>query len=165
MSTQMMNNDISIHVNALNTELNATIHPIQNEEEEEDTYTIQQLALWAFCAYIISILIAEVNNTPSVSISHFAKKLIDYNPSYLQLQVICIVAILCGVALFGALHVAFRMEEIHADLISKQNKEIQMLKARIIDLNQHSWDSTHKTMVSSMDTSNKHFTTIWKKME
>jgi len=131
MSSQMMNNDISIHVNAVNTELNATIHPIRNEEEEEDTYTIQQLALWAFCAYTISILIVELNNTPSVSISHFAKKIAEYNPSYLQLQVICIAAILCGVALFGALHIAFRMEENYATVISNKNKEIQILTDKL----------------------------------
>ena len=156
-----MNNDTStsIYVNAHANELNAVIH------REEDAYTTQVLAVCAFCAYTVSILIVEANNTPSISFSQLAKKIVEYNPSYMQLQVICIVAILCGVALFGALHVAFRIEEKYTDLISKQNKEIQMLKAHISEMNQKSVYPAHKPVISSMDTSNKHFTTIWKKME
>lgn len=155
-----MNNDTFMCVNARAIELNAAIH-----HEEEDTYIMQKLVAWAFCAYTISILIVEVNNTPSISFSQLAKKIVEYNPSYIQLQVICLVAVLCGMALFGALHFASRLEEKHVDLILKQNKEIQMLKARIGELSQNSVYLTHKPMVSSMDTSNTHYTTIWKKTD
>jgi len=161
----MMNNDLSIHVNDDNIELNAAIHPIRNEEEKEDTYTIQKLALWAFCAYNISILIVELNNTPSISFSHFAKKMVEYNPSYIQLQVICIVTLLCLCGLFGALHLAIHLQEKYADLISEKNKEIQRLNELIAEMSKKSVHITHKPVVNSMDTSNKHFTTIWKKMD
>jgi len=160
MSNQMMNNDISIHVNALNTEWNAAIHPVVNEEEEEDKYVIQKLAAWAFCAYNISILIVEISNTPSISFSHFAKKIIAYNPSYMQLQVICIVALLCLCALFGTLHLAIRIQEKYADIISKKNAEIQMLKDQV-----HKLTNTSPVPPFNKATPSKPVTPIGKKMD
>lgn len=156
MSIQTLNNDSSICVNVRNNELNATIHPVL---AEEDYYVIQKLAVWAFCAYNISILIVEINNTSSMSISHFAKKLIAYNPSYMQLQVICIAAILCAITLFAALHVVFRIEENYANVISKKNKEIQMLTDQL--------NACSRCLIyaNKATPSTKPATTIWKKMD
>jgi len=160
MSSQIANNENSACVNVRNNELNATIHPVLDEEDYD---VIKKLAVWAFCAYNISILIVEINNTPSVSISHFAKKLVQYNPSYMQLQVICIAAVLCAIALFAALHVVFRIEENYAKILSNKNREIQMLTDQLNACSSRIIYSNKAIMNNA--TSSKPATTIWKKMD